>query len=228
MSTLAGVLLLVTIVAGLIALAFSPKVKKWMGKMLSPYEEGETFDGDGERTREHAPRGTVLYSLEELRVVQLLDHHKTTSFPIRLDGKNGDGYVYVSGPTASASRAECEKNGDILLAKSPYYATVSALHLGIAKDDQGFFLFDNSSTNGTVVVNEEGTTVKLTPKQPYPISDGLVCYLGAQPIRFMETKRGLPAFDNDWGGRAKATAADGSTRVDFGGGAKRERTHVHR
>ena len=105
MSTLAGVLLFVTIVAGLIALAFSPKVNKWMQKMISPYEEGETFDG--EHARERAPRGTVLYSREELRVEQLLDHHKTTSFPIRLDGKNGDGYVYVSGPTASASRAEC-------------------------------------------------------------------------------------------------------------------------
>lgn len=228
MSTLAGVLLLVTIVAGLIALAFSPKVKKWMGKMLSPYEEGETFDGDGERTREHAPRGTVLYSREELRVEQLLDHHKTTSFPIRLDGKNGDGYVYVSGPTASASRAACEKNGDILLAKSPYYATVSALHLGISKDAQGYFLFDNLSSNGTVVVNKDGTTVKLTPKQPYPISDGLTLYLGGQPVRFIETKLGLPTFDDGWSGRAKSTAADGSTRVDFGGGAKRERTHVHR
>lgn len=85
MSTLAGVLLFVTIVGGLIALAFSPKVKKWMQKMISPYEEGETFDG--ESARERAPRGTVLYSREELRVEQLLDHHKTTSFPIRLDEK---------------------------------------------------------------------------------------------------------------------------------------------
>ena len=72
MSTLAGVLLLVTIVGGLIALAFSPKVKKWMQKMISPYEEGETFDG--EQARDRAPRGTVLYSREELRVVQLPDH----------------------------------------------------------------------------------------------------------------------------------------------------------
>ena len=226
MSTLAGVLLFVTIVGGLIALAFSPKVNKWMQKMISPYEEGETFDG--ESARERAPRGTVLYSREELRVEQLLDHHKTTSFPIRLDGKNGDGYVYVSGPTASASRAECEKNGDILLAKSPYYATVSALHLGIAKDDQGFFLFDNSSTNGTVVVKEDGTMVKLMAKAPFQITDGLTVYLGSQPIRFIETKIGLPTFDDGWGGRAKGPAADGSTRVDFGGGAKRERTHVHR
>lgn len=225
MSTLAGVLLWVTIAAGLIALAFSPKVSKWMKKMMSPYEEGETFDG--ERAREHAPRGTVLYSLEELRVEQLLDHHKTTSFPIRLDGKSSEGYIYINGPTSS--RAECEKNGDILLAKSAYVPTVSALHLGISKDAQGYFLFDNSSTNGTTVVNEDGTRVKLTPKHPYPISDGLTLNLGAQPIRFIETKRGLPAFDNDWGGRAKATAADGSTRVDLGGGAaKRERTHVHR
>lgn len=224
MSTLAGVLLLVTIVGGLIALAFSPKVKKWMQKMISPYEEGETFDG--ERARERAPRGTVLYSREELRVEQLLDHYKTTSFPIRLDEKKGDGYVYISGPTAS--RAECEKNGDILLAKSPYYATVSALHLGIAKDDQGFFLFDNSSTNGTVIVKEDGTTVKLMPKVPFPISGGLTVYLGRQPIRFIETKLGLPTFDDGWSGRAKSTAADGSTCVDVGGGAKRERTHVHR
>ena len=190
--------------------------------MISPYEEGETFDG--ERTR--APRGTVLYSREELRVEQLLDHHKTTSFPIRLDGKNGDGYVYISGPTAS--RAECEKNGDILLARSPYDATVSALHLGIAKDDQGFFLFDNSSTNGTVVVKEDGTMFKLMAKAPFQITDGLTVYLGRQPIRFIETKLGLPSFDDGWSGRAKSTAADGSTRVDFGGGAKRERTHVHR
>lgn len=225
MSTLAGVLLLVTIVGGLIALAFSPKVKKWMQKMISPYEEGETFDG--EQARNRAPRGTVLYSREELRVEQLLDHHKTTSFPIRLDGKNGDGYVYVSGPTASASRAECEKNGDILLARSPYVATVSALHLGIAKDDQGFFLFDNSSTNGTVVVKEDGTMVKLRAKEPFPISGGLTVYLGRQPIRFIETKLGLPSFDDGWS-RAKGSAADGSTRVDVGGGAKRERTHVHR
>lgn len=224
MSTLAGVLLLLTIVAGLIALAFSPKVNKWMKKMMSPYEEGETFDG--ESARERAPRGTVLYSREELRVEQLLDHHKTTSFPIRLDGKNGDGYVYISGPTAS--RAECEKNGDILLARSPYDATVSALHLGIAKDDQGFFLFDNSSTNGTVVVKEDGTMVKLMAKAPFPITDGLTVYLGRQPIRFIETKLGLPSFDDGWSGRAKSTAADGSTRVDVGGGAKRERTHVHR
>ena len=224
MSTLAGVLLFVTIVGGLIALAFSPKVKKWMQKMISPYEEGETFDG--EQARERAPRGTVLYSREELRVEQLLDHHKTTSFPIRLDEKKGDGYVYISGPTAS--RAECEKNGDILLARSPYYATVSALHLGIAKDDQGFFLFDNCSTNGTVVVKEDGTTVKLIPKVPFPISGNQVCYLGRQPIRFIETKIGLPTFDDGWSGRAKSTAADGSTRVDVGGGAKRERTHVHR
>lgn len=226
MSTLAGVLLLVTIVGGLIALAFSPKVKKWMQKMISPYEEGETFDG--ESARERAPRGTVLYSREELRVEQLLDHHKTTSFPIRLDEKKGDGYVYISGPTASASRAECEKNGDILLARSPYVATVSALHLGIAKDDQGFFLFDNSSTNGTVVVKEDGTMVKLMAKAPFQITDGLTVYLGSQPIRFIETKIGLPTFDDGWGGRAKGSAADGSTRVDFGGGAKRERTHVHR
>lgn len=224
MSTLAGVLLLVTIVGGLIALAFSPKVKKWMQKMISPYEEGETFDG--ESARERAPRGTVVYSRDELRVEQLLDHHKTTSFPIRLDGKNGDGYVYISGPTAS--RAECEKNGDILLARSPYVATVSALHLGIAKDDQGFFLFDNCSTNGTVVVKEDGTMVKLRAKEVFPISGGLVCYLGSQPIRFIETKLGLPTFDDGWGGRAKGSAADGSTRVDVGGGAKRERTHVHR
>lgn len=224
MSTLAGVLLLVTIVGGLIALAFSPKVKKWMQKMISPYEEGETFDG--ESARERAPRGTVLYSREELRVEQLLDHHKTTSFPIRLDEKKGDGYVYISGPTAS--RAECEKNGDILLAKSPYYATVSALHLGIAKDDQGFFLFDNCSTNGTVVVKEDGTTVKLMPKAPFPISGGLTVYLGRQPIRFIETKLGLPTFNDEWGSRAKGSASDGSTRVDVGGGAKRERTHVHR
>lgn len=224
MSTLAGVLLLVTIVGGLIALAFSPKVNKWMRKMMSPYEEGETFDG--ERARERAPRATVLYSREELRVEQLLDHHKTTSFPIRLDGKNGDGYVYISGPTAS--RAECEKNGDILLARSPYDATVSALHLGIAKDDQGFFLFDNSSTNGTVVIKEDGTMVKLRAKEPFEIYDGLTVYLGRQPIRFIETKLGLPTFDDGWSGRAKSTAADGSTRVDVGGGAKRERTHVHR
>lgn len=226
MSTLAGVLLLVTIVGGLIALAFSPKVKKWMQKMMSPYEEGETFDGERARARDRAPRGTVLYSREELRVEQLLDHHKTTSFPIRLDEKKGDGYVYISGPTAS--RAECEKNGDILLARSPYVATVSALHLGIAKDDQGFFLFDNSSTNGTVVVKEDGTTVKLMPKVPFPISGGLTVYLGRQPIRFIETKIGLPTFDDGWGSRAKGSAADGSTRVDVGGGAKRERTHVHR
>lgn len=224
MSTLAGVLLLVTIVGGLIALAFSPKVNKWMKKMMSPYEEGETFDG--ESARERAPRATVLYSREELRVEQLLDHHKTTSFPIRLDGKNGDGYVYISGPTAS--RAECEKNGDILLARSPYDATVSALHLGIAKDDQGFFLFDNSSTNGTVVVKDDGTMVKLRAKEPFQITDGLTVYLGRQPIRFIETKLGLPTFDDGWSGRAKSTAADGSTRVDVGGGAKRERTHVHR
>lgn len=224
MSTLAGVLLLVTIVGGLIALAFSPKVNKWMRKMMSPYEEGETFDG--ERARERAPRATVLYSREELRVEQLLDHHKTTSFPIRLDGKNGDGYVYISGPTAS--RAECEKNGDILLARSPYDATVSALHLGIAKDDQGFFLFDNSSTNGTVVIKEDGTMVKLRAKEPFPISGGLTVYLGRQPIRFIETKLGLPTFDDGWSGRAKSTAADGGTRVDVGGSAKRERTHVHR
>ena len=224
MSTLAGVLLLLTIVAGLIALAFSPKVNKWMKKMVSPYEEGETFDG--EQARDRAPRGTVLYSREELRVEQLLDHHKTTSFPIRLDEKKGDGYVYISGPTAS--RAECEKNGDILLARSPYDATVSALHLGIAKDDQGFFLFDNSSTNGTVVVKDDGTMVKLMAKAPFQITDGLTVYLGRQPIRFIETKLGLPTFDDGWSGRAKSTAADGSTRVDFGGGAKRERTHVHR
>lgn len=224
MSTLAGVLLLVTIVGGLIALAFSPKVNKWMRKMMSPYEEGETFDG--ERARERAPRATVLYSREELRVEQLLDHHKTTSFPIRLDGKNGDGYVYISGPTAS--RAECEKNGDILLARSPYDATVSALHLGIAKDDQGFFLFDNSSTNGTVVVKDDGTMVKLRAKEPFQITDGLTVYLGRQPIRFIETKLGLPTFDDGWSGRAKGSAADGSTRVDVGGSAKRERTHVHR
>lgn len=114
------------------------------------------------------------------------------------------------------------------MAKSPYYATVSALHLGIAKDDQGFFLFDNSSTNGTVVVKEDGTTVKLMPKAPFPISGNQVCYLGRQPIRFIETKLGLPTFDDGWSGRAKSTAADGSTRVDVGGGAKRERTHVHR
>lgn len=224
MSTLAGVLLFVTIVAGLIALAFSPKVNKWMQKMISPYEEGETFDG--EQARERAPRGTVLYSREELRVEQLLDHHKTTSFPIRLDEKKGDGYVYISGPTAS--RAECEKNGDILLARSPYFATVSALHLGIAKDDQGFFLFDNCSSNGTVVVKEDGTMVKLRAKEPFPISGGLTVYLGRQPIRFIETKIGLPTFDDGWSGRAKSTASDGSTRVDVGGGAKRERTHVHR
>lgn len=224
MSTLAGVLLLVTIVGGLIALAFSPKVNKWMKKMMSPYEEGETFDG--ERARDRAPRGTVVYSRVELRVEQLLDHHKTTSFPIRLDEKKGDGYVYISGPTAS--RAECEKNGDILLARSPYVATVSALHLGIAKDDQGFFLFDNSSTNGTVVVKEDGTMVKLRAKEPFPISGGLTVYLGRQPIRFIETKLGLPTFDDGWSGRAKSTAADGSTRVDVGGSAKRERTHVHR
>lgn len=224
MSTLAGVLLLVTIVGGLIALAFSPKVKKWMQKMISPYEEGETFDG--ESARERAPRGTVLYSREELQVEQLLDHHKTTSFPIRLDEKKGDGYVYISGPTAS--RAECEKNGDILLARSPYDATVSALHLGIAKDDQGFFLFDNCSTNGTVVVKDDGTMVKLRAKEPFPISGGLTVYLGRQPIRFIETKLGLPTFDDGWSGRAKGTAADGSTRVDVGGSAKRERTHVHR
>lgn len=224
MSTLAGVLLLLTIVAGLIALAFSPKVNKWMKKMVSPYEEGETFDG--EQARDRAPRGTVLYSREELRVEQLLDHHKTTSFPIRLDEKKGDGYVYISGPTAS--RAECEKNGDILLARSPYDATVSALHLGIAKDDQGFFLFDNSSTNGTVVVKDDGTMVKLMAKAPFQITDGLTVYLGRQPIRFIETKLGLPSFDDGWSGRAKSTAADGSTRVDVGGGAKRERTHVHR
>lgn len=224
MSTLAGVLLFVTIVGGLIALAFSPKVNKWMQKMISPYEEGETFDG--ESARERAPRGTVLYSREELRVEQLLDHHKTTSFPIRLDEKKGDGYVYISGPTAS--RAECEKNGDILLGRSPYVATVSALHLGIAKDDQGFFLFDNSSTNGTVVVKEDGTMVKLRAKEPFPISGGLTVYLGRQPIRFIETKIGLPTFDDGWSGRAKSTAADGSTRVDVGGSAKRERTHVHR
>lgn len=224
MSTLAGVLLLVTIVDGLIALAFSPKVKKWMQKMISPYEEGETFDG--EQARERAPRGTVLYSREELRVEQLLDHCKTTSFPIRLDEKKGDGYVYISGPTAS--RAECEKNGDILLARSPYDATVSALHLGIAKDDQGFFLFDNSSTNGTVVVKDDGTMVKLRAKEPFQITDGLTVYLGRQPIRFIETKLGLPTFDDGWSGRAKGSAADGSTRVDVGGSAKRERTHVHR
>lgn len=224
MSTLAGILLLVTIVGGLIALAFSPKVKKWMQKMISPYEEGETFDG--ESARERAPRGTVLYSREELQVEQLLDHHKTTSFPIRLDEKKGDGYVYISGPTAS--RAECEKNGDILLARSPYDATVSALHLGIAKDDQGFFLFDNCSTNGTVVVKDDGTMVKLRAKEPFPISGGLTVYLGRQPIRFIETKLGLPTFDDGWSGRAKGTAADGSTRVDVGGSAKRERTHVHR
>lgn len=224
MSTLAGVLLLVTIVAGLIALAFSPKVKKWMQKVISPYEEGETFDG--ESARERAPRGTVVYSREELRVEQLLDHHKTTSFPIRLDEKKGDGYVYISGPTAS--RAECEKNGDILLARSPYDATVSALHLGIAKDDQGFFLFDNSSTNGTVVIKDDGTMVKLMAKAPFPITDGLTVYLGRQPVRFIETKLGLPTFNDEWGSRAKGSAADGSTRVDFGGGAKRERTHVHR
>lgn len=224
MSTLAGVLLLVTIVDGLIALAFSPKVKKWMQKMISPYEEGETFDG--EQARERAPRGTVLYSREELRVEQLLDHCKTTSFPIRLDEKKGDGYVYISGPTAS--RAECKKNGDILLARSPYDATVSALHLGIAKDDQGFFLFDNSSTNGTVVVKDDGTMVKLRAKEPFQITDGLTVYLGRQPIRFIETKLGLPTFDDGWSGRAKGSAADGSTRVDVGGSAKRERTHVHR
>ncbi len=224
MSTLAGVLLLVTIVGGLIALAFSPKVNKWMRKMISPYEEGETFDG--ERARDRAPRGTVVYSRVELRVEQLLDHHKTTSFPIRLDEKKGDGYVYISGPTAS--RAECEKNGDILLARSPYDATVSALHLGIAKDDQGFFLFDNSSTNGTVVVKDDGTMVKLRAKEPFQITDGLTVYLGRQPIRFIETKLGLPTFDDGWSGRAKGSAADGSTRVDVGGSAKRERTHVHR
>ena len=114
------------------------------------------------------------------------------------------------------------------MAKSPYYATVSALHLGIAKDDQGFFLFDNSSTNGTVVVNEDGTMVKLRAKEVFPISGGLVCYLGSQPIRFIETKLGLPTFNDEWGSRAKGSAADGSTRVDVGGGAKRERTHVHR
>lgn len=53
MSTLAGVLLLVTIVGGLIALAFSPKVKKWMQKMMSPYEEGETFDDERARAARH-------------------------------------------------------------------------------------------------------------------------------------------------------------------------------
>lgn len=114
------------------------------------------------------------------------------------------------------------------MAKSPYYATVSALHLGIAKDDQGFFLFDNCSTNGTVVVKEDGTTVKLMPKAPFPISGGLTVYLGRQPIRFIETKLGLPTFNDEWGSRAKGSASDGSTRVDVGGGAKRERTHVHR
>lgn len=56
MSTLAGVLLLVTIVGGLIALAFSPKVNKWMRKMMSPYEEGETFDGESAR---RAPRLSI-------------------------------------------------------------------------------------------------------------------------------------------------------------------------
>lgn len=229
MSTVASVVLWLSL-AGVVAfLAFSKKgrgIGKRFHSLVQPYEDTQAADAPaGGRS----PRGgTVLYSMEELSIEQLLNRHKTATFPIRFpeaDAGENDRFAYVSG--SMAARMQREKR-DVILAKSDYSATVSDLHLGICSDAEGYFLYDNDSSNGTWAV-ADGKMTKLRPKETFPITDGLVVYLGRQPIRFHISQGGLPSFD-ETDARAMGKApldAHAATRVDMGE-RRRTRDHVHR
>lgn len=229
MSTVASVVLWLSLAGVVVFLAFSQKgrgIGKWFQSLIQPYEDTHVEDvSEGGRS----PRGaTVLYSMEEVSIEQLLNRRKTAAFPIRFpeaDAGENDRFVYVSGP--AVSRMQCEK-GDVILAKGDYSATVSSLHLAICKDAEGYFLYDNDSSNGTWVV-ADGKMTKLQPKEPFPITDGMVVYLGRQPIRFRISQGGLPSFD-ETDARAMGKAplgARAATRVDMGE-RRRTRDHVHR
>ena len=227
MSTVASVVLWLSLAGAVVFLAFSQKgrgIGKWLHSLIQPYEDTNVEDvSEGG----HSPRGgTVLYSMEELSIEQLLSRRKTATFPIRFpeaDAGENDRFVYVSG--SAVSRMQCEK-GDVILAKGDYSATVSSLHLAICKDAEGYFLYDNDSSNGTWVVADGKT--KLQPKEPFPITDGMVVYLGRQPIRFRISQGELPSFETDARAMGKAPlGARAATRVDMGE-RRRTRDHVHR
>lgn len=76
------------------------------------------------------------------------------------------------------------KDGDIILkdVKGDEAAfTVSENHAVIAKDESGMFIQDNESRNGTFVMEDKR---KIPLEYALNITDGLIVYLGEQPLRF--------------------------------------------
>lgn len=136
---------------------------------MAPYETIDDFLSDEEPKNGHTLWLPILF-VDQLEPYthKLLKRYKISDVP-----ENG---ITISRPGAN--------EGDIILTNATKVAyTVSQNHACIGKDSNGFFIQDQKSHNKMFA---DG---KAKPVDEIPITDGLVVYLGMQPIRFV-----IPSF----------------------------------
>ena len=120
------------------------------------------------KKEKHPNKGTVLLPMLYVDQLDPATMKRVSRFSVCDIPENGVG---ISRPNAD--------KGDIFLSgKTKTALTVSENHALIGIDDSGLFLQDNYSSNHTY--REDGKT----RIDEVDITDGLILYLGSQPVRF--------------------------------------------
>lgn len=119
-------------------------------------------------SREYRPHRTIIRP--NLILEQLGKNRKDViaTFPLHLSRLDN---VYISRSSSDGAGVCLKSVGDIS-------QTVSRRHAVIAVDKQGFFIQDNQSANGMYSLGDP------EPQEELSIHDGMIVYLGEQPIRF--------------------------------------------
>jgi uncharacterized RDD family membrane protein YckC len=125
-------------------------------------------DGPGERTQRIAPpvpRAPAAAPRPVRRWTAVLDDGREVAVRgLVLLGRNPQ-------PRPGEETAELVKLADET-------RTVSKSHLALDLDDEGLFVVDRGSTNGSTVTTTDGVTTPCAPEQPVHVSEGSVVSMG--------------------------------------------------
>lgn len=116
---------------------------------------------------------TVIVPVMHIEQLDENCEHVVATFKVGTIGEKG---LSISRPGA--------ETGDILLSSRVDCAhTVSTQHILIGHDEKGYFLQDNHSKNSTFLDGDPN------PVDELDITDGMIVWLGDQPIRFVFRKK---------------------------------------
>lgn len=155
--------------------AVGKALKDYIRRLFGKTGKKETPAGGNDGGRGKTDGGTVInFDSTKLYLEQLDMKSKKVTHRFAIEFIPPEG-ISVSRPDA--------KTGDILLDPACEEAySVSERHLLIGEDSKGFFAVDNDSTNHTFVNHDP------KPIDEISINDGLILFLGQQPIRFVFPK----------------------------------------